>query len=232
MNQPLIPSRLLFRFSVPCLYLQLPWTDKGLELPEEFRLPALGELEGKKTFADVRMAWSEDGMALWLRVVGKQQAPWCADSRQEDSDGIQIWIDTRDTHNVHRASRFCHRFVFLPSGGGPRRDQPVADQMLINRAREHAKPIRPNQLKVAAGKRTDGYWLSAYVPSGAMTGFDPVDQPKLGFTYAVIDRELGIQSFSAGPELPFWDDPSVWGTLELIRREADPDRTIRSRRKS
>ncbi len=60
----------------------------------------------------------------------------------DSSDGLRVWIDTRDTHNIHRASRFCHQFVFLPTGGGPRLDQPVAEQTLINRARENATPVR------------------------------------------------------------------------------------------
>jgi hypothetical protein len=34
----------------------------------------------------------------------------------------------------------------------------------------------------------------------------------------VIDRELGWQTFNVGPEFPFQDDPSLWGTLELVKR--------------
>jgi hypothetical protein len=33
----------------------------------------------------------------------------------------------------------------------------------------------------------------------------------------VIDRELGWQTFTVGQELPFVDDPSLWGTLDLVR---------------
>ena len=63
-----------------------------------------------------------------------------------------FWIDTRDTHNIHRAARFCHYFVFLPSGGGNRLADPVAAQMLINRAREQADPVRPGMLGVRSRK--------------------------------------------------------------------------------
>jgi hypothetical protein len=31
----------------------------------------------------------------------------------------------------------------------------------------------------------------------------------------VVDRELGWQTFTVGPEFPFVEDPSLWGTLEL-----------------
>jgi hypothetical protein len=38
----------------------------------------------------------------------------------------------------------------------------------------------------------------------------------LGFSYAVMDRELGWQTFTVASEFPFDEDPSLWGTLELV----------------
>ena len=66
----------------------------------------------------MRAAWSEAGLAFSVRVEGKKHPSWCRETKLEDSDALQLWIDTRDTHNIHRASRFCHRFIFLPGGGG------------------------------------------------------------------------------------------------------------------
>jgi hypothetical protein len=51
-----------------------------------------------------------------------------------------------------------------------------------------------------------------------LTGFDPVENPRIGFTYAVIDRELGDQTFNCAAEFPYQEDPSLWATLELVRR--------------
>jgi hypothetical protein len=31
-----------------------------------------------------------------------------------------------------------------------------------------------------------------------------------------MDRELGWQTFTVGRELPFAEDPSLWGTLDLV----------------
>jgi len=217
MSDTLLAPTFLFRFSAPCLYHETLWTDRGIELGEQHRLPSFGELEDRPMFADVRAAWSETGLAFTVCVSGKKQAPWCRKTRLDDSDGLQVWIDTRDTHNIHRAGRFCHRFVFLPSGEGRRNDQPLADQLLINRARENAKPIRPGALPVRSEKRVDGYLLEGHVPAAVMTGFDPAEHSRLGFTYAVMDRELGWQTFSLGSEFPFQEDPSLWGTLELVR---------------
>jgi hypothetical protein len=188
-----------------------------LTLDESFRLPCFAELHGLKPFADVRLGWSEHGLALNATVYGKQQPPWCRDSRIDDSDGIQLWIDTRNTQNIHRAGRFCHRFALLPVGAGQRPSEAVAVLLAINRAKESPREIEPSQLKVRSQILGNGYRLEAFLAAGALTGYSPADQPALGFSYAVIDRELGWQTFSVGPELPFTEDPSLWGTLNLIR---------------
>jgi len=211
----LLDPSFLFRFSVPFLHTELAWTDLGIKLPDAYRLPCFGELDGGPLFADVRGAWNRDGIYFNVRVADKKQAPWCRETRADESDGFHVWIDTRDTHNVHRASRFCHRFVFLPMGSGRMLNEPTADQLLIHRARENAKPIRPDDLRVRSEKRVDGYILACCIPAPALPGYEPVDHPKLGFTYAVTDRELGWQTFSVGSEFRFQEDPSLWGTLEL-----------------
>ena len=217
MSEPLLSARFLFRFAVECRYTEMAWTDQGLDLPEECRLPTLGELEGHPVLGDVRVAWSDAGMGFTATVTGKRHPSWCRENKLEDSDGLQVWIDTRDTHNIHRATRFCHRFVFLPSGGGRQYELPVVDQLLIDRARENANPVRPEKLRVASVKLPTGYKLSAFLPTMALTGFNPIDNPKLGFTYWLFDRERGEQTFSVGTEFPFPSDPSLWGTLELVR---------------
>ncbi|HEX4147239.1 MAG TPA: hypothetical protein VHY91_27325 [Pirellulales bacterium] len=216
MNESLLPSRLLFRYSVPCRHHQPLWSARGVELSEAHRLPDFGQLESRPSPADVRMAWSHDGLALDVRVVGKRLPAWCRDNRLEDSDSLQVWIDTRDTHNIHRASRFCHRFIFLPAGGGRQYLDPVGDQLLIDRARENARPVRPGQVQIRATLRADGYQLCAFLPAGALTGFEPDEHPRLGFTYRLFDREFGEQTFSASSDFPFAGDPSLWATLELV----------------
>lgn len=215
LDEPLLPPRFLFRLAVPCRRLEpLPPPGKP-PLGEEFRLPDFSPLDQSPTFAEVRMAWSTQGLALSVRVEGKRRPPRCDENQLESSDGLHVWIDTRDTRTVHRAHRFCHRFVFLQYGGGRRRDQPVAEHLLIHRAREHPRLVRSGELPVAAEKRVDGYVLHAVIRASALTGFDPQEQPRLGFTYLVHDSELGSQSLSCSPRLPMAEDPSLWATLEL-----------------
>jgi hypothetical protein len=211
MTNSLLPTRFLFRFAAPCYRKDPLWTAGGLQLAEKHRLVGLAELEteARPVWADVHAAWSDAGLAVSVRVKGKQQATWCRATRPEDSDGLQLWIDTRDVHNVHRAGRFCHWFIFLPSG--------MAELLPINRAREQPRPIRSAVLKTRCQRHSDGYTLDALIPAEAMTGFDPGEHPRLGFTYAVIDRELGEQTFGVGSPMPYREDPSLWATLELAK---------------
>ncbi|HEV2969497.1 MAG TPA: hypothetical protein VGY55_05855 [Pirellulales bacterium] len=220
MSEPLLPASFLFRYSVPCLYLPEGTELRDKTIGEAYRLPNFTPLDGGPDGPEVRVGWNESGLAISLHVIGKRQLPWCRDNRIEDSDGLLVWIDTRDTHNIHRAGRFCHYFVFLPSGGGHRLDEPVAEQLWINRARENARPIRPGMLRARTEKRRDGYILQVHIPTAALTGFDPVEHPRLGFTYCIADREIGLRTFNCGPEFPFRDDPSLWATLELVKPES------------
>ncbi len=171
----------------------------------------LGELEQRAAWADVRGAWSEAGLVFSVEVRGKRRAPWCRPLQCEDSDGLHLWIDTRDVHDVHRAGRFCHRFVFLPT------NPPYCAWLPINRAREQPRPVPPDALQAHSRSRRDGYQLDAFVAAEALTGFDPAEHPRLGFTFAVMDRELGEQTFGVGSPMSYQEDPSLWATLELER---------------
>jgi hypothetical protein len=219
MSEPLLSPAFLFRFSVACRYSQKARSVSELQLADEHAIPTFGEMEGRPLFADVRAAWCEKGLAFTCRVTGKSQSPWCRASRAEDSDGLQVWIDTRNAHNIHRATRFCHRFIFLPTGSGRQMNEPTAETLPIQRAREEPKRAAKGSLEIAGRTYAGGYEVQAFVAADSLTGFDPADHPRLGFSYAVIDRELGWQTFSVGPEFPFTADPSLWGTLELVDRQ-------------
>ena len=216
MSEALLPERFLFRFSVPCHYRKPLWTSAGAGLDDRYALVGLAGREQRPGSGTSEAAWSEEGLVVVVQVTGKKQPPWCRSSRPEDSDCVQIWIDTRDVHNVHRASRFCQRLIFLPTGGGRKSDEPVGQTLPINRTREPARPVADGVLKARSEVSANGYILEAFIPAEALIGFDPVEHPRLGFTYAVIDRELGEQTLGVGSPLPYQEDPSLWPTLELV----------------
>lgn len=217
----LLAPRFLFQISVPVRQCKKIWSPKGVVLDESYQLPDLAALDretaaSERKFADVRMAWAPEGIALTVEVENKGKALWCHDSRLDESDGLQVWVDTRATHNLHRATKFCVRYAFSPRGAGRGNGDPVADQLLISRARENARPVRPRELQIVSSMSKTSYKMACFMPAATLTGYDTTQYRSLGFNYAVLDRELGLQTFSCGPGMPYDEDPSCWATLELV----------------
>ncbi len=221
-EERLIASPFLFRFAIPCLRQDAEWSKKGIQLPEDCSLPCfelLDQTDPKQiqAWADVRVAWNPSGIILNVRVTGKRQPPWCRTSRIEDSDGMAVWINTRNTSEIHRASRFCHEFRFLPSGGGAKMTEPVARQLVIQRAKENASSDG-DPPKIRSERRVDGYLLEALIPASTLTGYSPDEHNQLGFHYVLSDREMGQHVMTVGEPFPCDSDPSLWSTLELIEK--------------
>jgi hypothetical protein len=216
----IVPARFLFRICRRCQYAKaIPRQEKGemLELEESCRLENFAGMDAAKNFADVRIAWNELGIGVQTEVRGKEQTLQGDESRPRASDGLTVWIDTRDARTTHRASRYCHQFHLLPAGGGPDRDEPVCVQAKINRALHDAPTAPTNSILVRAAHRKGGYFLEAFLSASALHGFDPEQNRRMGVYYVVRDAELGEQVLSVGPEFPYWEDPSLWSVLELAR---------------
>ena len=212
-----VPHSFLFRYSFPIRRADNLPRKEGplLELSEEYALPDLSALQEGPRFAEIRMAWNVNGVGTRVQVQGKRSKPVCHAPIPEESDGVQVWIDTRNTQSIHRASRFCHHFCALPAAE-KRRGGPIAVQLPIARAREEAPLARPEQLPVQAELRRDGYVLDLWLPTECLSGFDPEANPRLGFYILVRDMELGEQYLTVGREFPFASDPSLWSTAELV----------------
>jgi hypothetical protein len=219
---PLIPHRFLYRITYPCRFvggIPLEEGDDLLDLPERCRIDNFAEMDDVRNFADVRLAWNEGGLALQVDVKGKDQPVVGDVARPRQSDGVTVWIDTRDARTSHRASRYCHQFHFLASGGGPDRDEPAFVQSKINRAQQDAPSVAAALVPFRYSRQRGGYRLEAFLPGAALNGFDPEQNPRLGFFYAVRDSEQGEQTLSVGSEFPYAEDPTLWGVLELARKE-------------
>lgn len=218
----LVPNRFLFRISHPCRHVPgIPDDDEDLfSLPEACRLDNFAALDGQRNFADVRVAWNEDGLAVQVEVRGKEQPPVGDAARPRLSDGLSLWIDTRDSRTSHRASRFCHQFHFLPAGGGPDRDEAAFVQTKIHRALADAPMAPAGAVALRCRGRANGYRLAAWLPAAALAGLDAEQSPRLGLFYVVRDSELGEQASGLTADLPYAEDPTLWGVLELVKGEA------------
>jgi hypothetical protein len=218
---PLVPNRFLFRLAYPCLHLAAMPAEGAdlLDLPESYRLDNFAAMDQQRNFADFRMAWNEHGLGVQVEVRGKDKPIAGDTSRPRHSDGFSLWIDTRDARTSHRASRYCHLFHFLATGGGPDKDDPAFVQTKINRALQDAPQVSAKDVPLRFHNVRGGYRLEAFLPAGVLNGFDPEQNPRLGLFYVVHDLELGDQSLSAAADLPYAEDPSLWCVLELVPKE-------------
>ena len=216
---PLIPPRFLFRYSIPIRYLPpARGKDNRLRtLPAEFRLPDLPAIEGATQTGDLRLAWNEQGLAITLEVVGKQRKVKSNWRSPDTAEGLQVWIDTRNTQSIHRASRFCHHFCLVPVGNPRSPAEPYGVQLPIARAKEETPLAAPREILIASSVTRHGYSLDAWLPASILQGYAPDASPRLGFYYAILDDELGAEYLSVGHEFPIALDPSLWATLELVR---------------
>lgn len=216
MAETVFDPALLFRIQLRPVQTQLKFGTPNWRLPDEAQLPPLGtSVSGQSSFASFRLAVSASALFVSAYVTGKRRSLWCRESMLEDSDGLNLWIDTRNSRDVHRATRFCHWLIFTPLGRGPKSLQPVAGWIPINRAKENSKPPQEKQLTVQAIVHPSGYELHAAIAWNGLTGFDRDDFPVLGFNLAIVDRELGWQSLGLSPPYPVKEDPSTWLELSL-----------------
>lgn len=215
-SERLFDPALLFRLQLRPVKTTLKFGELDWQLPPEAELPPLGaSISGQNQFARLRLAVSDSALWISAHVTGKRQLPWCRESRIEDSDGLHVWLDTRNSREVHRATRFCHRFVFAPLGRGAKSEKPFAGWAPINRARENSRPPAEKLLYAQSKVTATSYDLFATLQWQALSGFDRADFPVIGFYVAVVDRELGWQSLGLSPPLPVVEDPSLWYDINL-----------------
>ncbi len=215
----LIPNRFLFKFEFP-LYrcARRPKIDGRAEAWDpRYLLPPLHGLDGEEGFGAVFVTWDDDGLTLACQVEGKTRLPQCDPKRFWKSDNLRLMIDTRDTRNIHRATRFCQQFYFLPTGGGRGGKEPVAGSAKIHRATADAPLVRPGELPIASKVSRSGYSLTAHIPAATLHGFDPAENPRIGLYTMLEDTELGQQALTVGDDLNWWIDPSTWPTAVLTQ---------------
>ena len=215
MTTPLLPQAFWFRLAMPCLRIDAIPRAAGrlLDLPASCRLPEFTRLEGQTPWADVRAAWNPKGLGIAVEVArsGGSAARWA-----DAVNGLELWVDTRDTRDVHRATRFCHHFAayMAPASKGPIAEPTVAQQP-IGRALANAPGAAPKAIKAWAERMRTGWRLELFLSAEALHGFDPETNRRLGLYYQVVDAGLGDQFLGVGREFPVGEDPSLWATLQL-----------------
>ncbi|MDO5554744.1 MAG: hypothetical protein Q4G68_13380 [Planctomycetia bacterium] len=232
-----LPTGFLFQFSFPCRKVdKLAPALRPLELGAEYEVPfqtraartaafhktanatvrpePSGVDRSQGTFL-FRIGWHESGLLLSMELRGKRERLNCDSTKVETSDGLRFCLDTRDVRDVHRATRFCHRFLFLPTGPGGKAEEVSASWLPIHRAKAHPNPVDVSQFRLASEIYSDGFAMSAFIPGVTLTGYEPQEHPRLGFHFTLSDAELGFFHLQHEVPLPVEEDPSLWPVLAL-----------------
>jgi hypothetical protein len=218
-DKPLLPQTFWFRIASTCERRDdMPREGESgplLDLPESCALPDLSSLDETEAWAQVRTAWNPGGLgiAIIARGIAAQQL---VPERPEGFASVQIWVDTRDTRNVSRATRFCSWYVANLKPAPTKRELIVAvAQRPIARATAESRLCRPEQIAARTKLLKDSWTLEVFLPADAVAGFDPETNRRLGFAYHIADGVHNDQFLTVGPGFPVGENPSLWSTLEL-----------------
>lgn len=221
---PLVHPASLFRFRFSCTRLP-SLAPFGESQAKACLLPEMSGVVNVPDLGSVSIGWHPDGLVVRAALRGAGGQRWCHATKPEDSDGVHLWIATRPTGDSHRAGRFCRRLAILPSGGGRQARDPLVVAAAIPRATiipgAEADPLQlpavlgSDLASVTAPVCLDGWQVDAVLKAAVFPGWDPEEQPVLGFFAAFVDRRLGQIPLFAPPEYPWDSDPTTWSSLEL-----------------
>lgn len=218
MTKALLPQAFWFRIAAPCPRVEtmpLEGEKRLVELPEAGILPQGARLEGRAPWAEVRVGWNPKGLGIVVRAEGLGD-PKLSPDRPEGFADVQLWVDTRDTRDVARATRFCHRFAASLRLTKPGRGLAVeVAQRPIGRAIADPPMARAGQIEARAELGRSGWGLEVFLPSAVLNGFDPETNRRLGFAYQVSDHIREDQFLGIGRDFPIGENPSLWSTIEL-----------------
>ncbi|MBI5865060.1 MAG: hypothetical protein HZB38_11250 [Planctomycetes bacterium] len=213
-----LPHRALLRFEVPVHYMpRAPRLDGGVAKWSRYLAPPLIELDGQPAFADVYWGWNEDGFYAAFDVPNRSGPPRCDTQAWWKLDGVRLCIDTRDARENKRATRFCHFFYVLPTGGGRNREDPIVGTHRMSRAKEPPPAVDVEKIRVASHVESRRYMIELAIPGECLNGWNPAEHPRIGLFYKVKDTRLGEQHLSATDDLGWNADPSTWATGVLVR---------------
>jgi hypothetical protein len=218
----LVPRRAFLRFEIPLHSIsKSPRIDASLrKWTPHHLLPPLEEIDGRPVWADVYAAWNDDGLFFAFDVRQRRGPPECDVEHWWKGDGLRICIDTRDTRENKRATRFCHFFYVLPTGGGANRRGPVVGVHKMSRSKEPAPVVDLSRIKVAVAAERTHYCVEAFFPGDVLNGWSPAEHPRIGLFYKIKDTYRDEQTLTGGDDLGWNADPSVWATAVLTPGDA------------
>lgn len=192
------PSQ-FFAVSADCMLLR-----NKFKPTKDFLLPSNAELLGEDSFADVYAGWTPSKLVFYFDVDVPFQAI--------ESDSIEIFLDTRDMKTKSTVSKFCHHFIFYPALN----QNFYGKEVTRFRSDDMHNLCHPEDLNVDPKIGKSAYTLLIEIPKDCLHGYDPLNFPRIGFTYQINRTGGSPQHFAvSSEEYAVGQSPSTWGTLNL-----------------
>lgn len=213
----IVPPSFLFQYQLSALRMDDLPKKKGrpLQLPETARVFVPATMNEGSAGFDVKLAWNPAGLGMELVVRGKKLEVSGRKHDLKHSDHVLVFVDTRHTANVHRATPFCTALQILPADEAAD-DAPTVQLIDVAQQRIPQREQDAKKVVVAVDTIRDGYRLELWIPAANMPGFTETPEiGHVGFYVVVEDTELGQLPLSIGDDFPIAHDPSTWLQLNL-----------------
>jgi hypothetical protein len=203
---PLLPADFFTcRFSIPeCKDFSIPLQKAGEKVPE------MSELLVEEKFASLFLSWNEEGLLGRVIVDKPFESSFFPDF--EKGDALELFIDTRDHKKKGFASRFCHRFVFLPAEVNG-----IQAQEITKFRSEDTHPLcEASDLMVSSTFEKTSYTLFFQIKTNALCGYDPGEFDRIGFAYSLHRFKGKPQQFpTSAAYFDLAQSPKLWASVLL-----------------
>lgn len=210
---PITPVN-FFQISVPCYYLNTKAAFPRLNgrNMRKYLLPDTSALCHEEHFADVAMAWNEEGIECRVQMEKKFEQAFYPDVVRGDS--VEVFIDTRDVKTSGYNTRFCHHFFFLPEAV----EGHQTGEITHFRTEDTHELCDPSEIAVKAKIQKNEHVVQFFIPRGCLFGYDSEQFDRLGFSYRINRPYWESQHFSVVTEdYKLEEQPSLWSSMRLVK---------------
>lgn len=199
-----------FQLGFDCPFIDIKNWQKNIEAKRDYTVPDTSVLCDQEPFAKVHLGWNPEGLVILVQSSVAYKQSYYPDITRGDS--FEVFIDTRDVKTSGYNTRFCHHFFFLPAAV----DGTQAGEITRFRTEDTHPLCDPKELQLDTHHSSKGYQLKIFIPSQCLTGYDPEQFDRIGFTYR-INRVGGLpQHFSVvTDEYGLEQQPSLWSSVRM-----------------
>ncbi len=197
-----IPSLCPLNFFAPSLSCRKKKIGQGKAL---YLLPHFTALLSEEHFADLYLAWTEQGISVWADIAKPFEKSNQTDWRRGDS--LELFFDLRATKARGFLTRYCHHFVFFADH---------SHGMEVSRFKFDDMHLLCDAalLEVQSRIKTGSYSMDITIGKEALFGFDP--NAVFSFAYR-LNRYNGYPQHFCAPseEAPLEKRPDLWAEMHF-----------------